>query len=107
MGQLGGSSGSFALLEAFAAIHWTTLRGFERNSGFTLAAGAYCLGFDPLVIAPALRQAKRLGPLALTAFTAFRFVLELLVVEEELFTGCEHEVGAAVHTLEDLVLELH
>jgi hypothetical protein len=28
-------------------------------------------------------------------------------VEEQLFTGGEHEIGATIHALEDLVLELH
>jgi len=107
MGQLGGSSGSLALLEALAAIYRTALRGFEWNSGFTLAAGTDCLGFYALVITPTLLQAKRLRALPLTALAAFGLVLELLVVEEKLFTGSKDEVGAAVHTLKDLVLELH
>jgi hypothetical protein len=48
-----------------------------------------------------------LGALALAAFTAFRFVLELLIVEEELFPSGEDEIGATIYTLENLVLELH
>ena len=96
-----------ALLETLPAIHGAALRRLERYSSLTLAAGANRLGFDPLVIAPALRQTKRLGALALAAFTAFRFVLELLIVEEELFPSGEDEVGATIYTLENLVLELH
>jgi hypothetical protein len=60
-----------------------------------------------LVIAPALRQTKRLGALTFAIFAAFGFVLELLVVEEELFARGENEIGATIHTLEDLILELH
>ena len=96
-----------ALLETLPAIHGAPLRGFEGNSSLTLASRADCLGFNSLVIAPALRQTKRLGALALAAFTAFRFVLELLIVEEELFPSGEDEVGATIYTLENLVLELH
>jgi len=96
-----------ALLETLPAIHRAALRRLERYSSFTLTAGANRLGFDPLVIAPALRQTKRLGALTLAAFTAFRFVLELLIVEEELFPSSEDEVGATIYTLENLVLELH
>jgi hypothetical protein len=105
--SLGGSSLGLALLEALPAIDGAALRGLERYGGLTLAAGANRLGFDPLIIAPALRQTKRLGALALAAFTAFRFVLKLFVVEEELFPCGEDEIGATVYTLENLVLELH
>jgi hypothetical protein len=81
-GQLGGSSGGLALLEALPAIHRTALRGFEWDGGLTLATGANGLGFYALIIAAPLRQTKRLGALALTAFTAFGLVLELFIVEE-------------------------
>jgi hypothetical protein len=106
-GSLGGSSLSLALLEALAAIYGAALRRLERDGGLALAAGANSLSFDPLIIAPALRQTKRLGALAFAAFTAFRFVLKLLVVEEELFPGSEDEIGATIYTLENLILELH
>ena len=105
--NLGSCSSGLTLLETLPAIHRAALRGFEWNCGFTLAAGTDCLGFYALVITPTLLQAKRLRALPLTALAAFRFVLELLIVEEELFTCGEHEVGATVHTLKDLVLELH
>src|SRR5665811_390080 len=35
------------------------------------------------------------------------FVLELLVVEEKLFARGEDEIGAAVNTFQNLVLEFH
>ena len=107
MDQLSGSSGSFALLETLPAINRAALRRLERDCRLTLTAGADSLGFYALIIASALRQTKRLGALALTCLTAFRFVLELFIVEEKLFTGSEDEVSAAVHTLKNLVLELH
>jgi hypothetical protein len=54
-----------------------------------------------------LTQAKRLGALALAGLAAFWFILKLFIVEEKLFASGEYEVGAAVYTLENLVLELH
>jgi hypothetical protein len=83
------------------------LRGLERHSGFPLASGTYGLGFHALVVTAILRQSQCLGPFALAVLASFGFVLELFVVEEELFTSGEHEVSAAIHTLENLVLELH
>ena len=103
----GGCSRCFALLEAFAAVHWPPLRGFEWNRCFTLASGTDRLGLYPLKAAAALRNPKRLGALALAALATFGFVLELLIVEEKLFARSENEVGAAIHALENLVLELH
>jgi hypothetical protein len=60
-----------------------------------------------LVVAAILRQSQCLGAFTLAVLAAFGFVLELFIVEEELFTSGENEVGAAVHTLENLVLEVH
>ena len=83
------------------------MRWLERDSCFPLAAGADGLGFHPLVVAPVLRQSQCLGAFTLAVFAAFGFVFELFIVEEELFTGSENEVGAAIHTLENFVLEVH
>ena len=105
--RLGGHRGSFSLLKAFPAKYRAPLCGFEWNCSFLLASGADSLGFHSLVVAPALRQTKRLGALAFAIFAAFGFVLELLVVEEELFARGEYKIGATIHTLEDLILELH
>src|SRR6476660_477658 len=96
---LGCGSGHFALLKALPAKHWASLRRLARHSGFTLASGTDGLGFNSLVVAAILRQSQSLGPFALAVFATFGFVLELLIVEEELFTGGENEVGAAVNTL--------
>jgi hypothetical protein len=50
------------------------------------------------------RLALRCGPqnrnsLSLAVFTAFGFILELLIVKEKLFARREHEIRATVHTL--------
>ena len=103
----GGGSGRFALLEALPAKHRTTLRGFEWDRSLLLAPGADGLGFYSLIIAPTLGKAERLRAFGLAVLTTFGFVLELFVVEEKLLAGSENEIGAAIHALEDLVLELH
>jgi hypothetical protein len=54
-----------------------------------------------------LRSSEHCDALGLAGLTALGFVLELFVVEEELFTGREHEICAAVNTLQNLILELH
>lgn len=104
---LGRSGSHFALLKALPAKHWTSLRRLERHGGFPLASGTDCLGFNSLIIAAILWQSQGLGPFAFAVFAAFGFVLELFIVKEELFASSEDEVGAAVYTLKNLVLELH
>lgn len=48
-----------------------------------------------------------MGPLGFAVLTSLGFVLELLIVEEELFTGCKSEFRPTVYTLQYLILELH
>jgi hypothetical protein len=45
-------------------------------------------------------------PLALARFAALRLVLEILVVEEVLFSRCENKFGSAFRALEIPILEL-
>ena len=104
---LGCGCGRFALLKAFAAKHRTALRWLERDRCFPLATGADGLGFHSLIVAAVLGQSQCLGAFTLAVFTAFRFVLELFIVEEELFTSGENKVGATIYTLENFVLEVH
>src|ERR1022692_3681651 len=47
------------------------------------------------------------NPFALAVLAAFGFVLELLLMKEELFPGCEHEIRATIDTFQNLVLEFH
>lgn len=95
------------MLEAFAAIHRTPLRGFERNCGLTLASRTDGLGLDPLIVSSALWQAKRMRPFGLAVLATFRFVFKLLIVEEKLFPCCKNKICATVDALQNLVLELH
>jgi len=55
-----------------------------------------------------LRSGSQHGhALALASLAAFGFVLELLVVEEKLFTRREHEIRATIDALQNLVLVFH
>jgi len=45
-------------------------------------------------------------PFGLAILATFGFVLEILVVEEVLFSRCEYEICSAIYTLEDAILEL-
>jgi hypothetical protein len=47
------------------------------------------------------------NPLTLAVLATFGLVLELLVVEKQLFPGCEHEIRATIDALQYLVLEFH
>src|SRR5579863_9022194 len=80
-----GSAGS-ALLEALPAEDGAALRGLERDGSFLPALGATGPGLH-LRIVPRSGSAHVRGALGLTRFTALRLVLELLVVEEQLFSG--------------------
>jgi hypothetical protein len=103
----GSRSSPFALLKALAAKYRASLGRLEWDRSFALAPGTNRLGFYPLVVSSPLRKTERLGAFFLAPFTALGFVLELFVVEEKLFTGREHEICAAVNTLQNLILELH
>lgn len=86
------------------------MRRLERDGGFTLAPGANCLRFGPLEVSAAstaVRQPQCLGALGLAFLTALGLIFELFVVKEELLTSGKNEIGAAVHALENLILELH
>ena len=47
------------------------------------------------------------GALGLALFAALGVILEILVVEKELFARSEDEFGAAINTLENLIREFH
>jgi len=89
-----------AAQEALPAEYRPPLRGFEGHGGFAAALRTNGHGFR-------LAGARwpRL-PLALARFAAFGLVLEVLVVEEVLFSRCENKFGSALRALEIPILEL-
>jgi len=91
----------FPAQEALPAIYRTALRGLKGNRGFTAALRAcgHGLGFGETAAAAAL-------PLGFACLAALGFVLEILVVEEVLFSRGEYEIRRTVYTLENSVLKL-
>ena len=87
--------------EAFAAINRSALCRLEGHRSFPTALRAHGhglgLGKSPATGALAFRLAR---------LTALGLVLKILVVEEVLFSRCEHEIRSAVYTLKDAVLKL-
>jgi hypothetical protein len=96
-----GRGRSFAVQKALPAIDGAALSRFERNGGFAPALGTRGHGFRF-----GEATATGAGPFLFTGFTALRLVLEVLVVEEVLFSRCEDKVCSTVYTFEDAVLKL-
>jgi hypothetical protein len=82
---------SLAAQEALAAINGAALGGLERNRGLAPALRARGHGF---------RFGKTPTPrtlaLLFASLAALGFVLEILIVEEVLFSRCEDEVRSTV-----------
>ena len=109
MGRHGGGGGALGL-EAFAAEDGASLGGLEGDGGLFAAGGAVGAGLHLGVLALAVSvgmEAELFGAFGLAGLAALGLVLELLVVEEELFAGGENEIGTAVDALERLILEFH
>src|SRR5215472_14838668 len=92
---------SFPVQEAFPAEDGTPLCGLEGNRGFppALRAGGHGFRFGK---APGIRTLA----LVFANLAALGFVLEVLVVEEVLFSRCKYEIRSAIHALQDAVLKL-
>ena len=92
-----GSCGA-TLLKALAAEDRAALSWLERDSGVFAAAGTGCAGLDLLIVRGGIRAhcGRALG---LARLAALGLIFELLIVEEELFTGGEQKLRTAVHTL--------
>jgi hypothetical protein len=58
-------------------------------------------------VAQGLRGSKNGDALGLAGFAALGLVLELFVVEKQLFPGGKNEVGAAVDAGQYLILKFH
>jgi hypothetical protein len=90
----------FAAQEAFPAVYRPPLRRSEGHGGLTAALRASGHGFR-------LACTGRPGlPFALARFAALGLVLEVLVVEEVLFSRCENKFGSALGAFKNPILEL-
>ena len=100
-GGRGGRGGNdlWLLLETGSAENRSALRRLEGNRGFSAAfrAGGSRFRTDP--------AAARALCLALLAMLGV--VLELFVVEKQLFAGGEHELRSAIVTLQNSVDKFH
>jgi hypothetical protein len=104
--ESGRGSGGSPLLEALPTENWPALCGLERDGGFLAAAGTVGPGFHSGTN-HGVSRAGRGNPFGLAGLATFGFVLEVFIVEEQLFAGRKDEVSAAVNTLQNLVLEFH
>ena len=85
--------GAFSAQEAFAAKDGPALSRLEGNRGFPAALRTTRHGFG---LGVTTRGALAFG---LAVLTTLGLVLEILVVEEVLFSRCENEIRSAVYTL--------
>src|SRR5271157_6403445 len=102
-----GRGGGSPLLEALPTENWPALGWLEGDRGLLAAAGTVGPGFHSGTNPRGRSHAWRGNPFGLADLATFRFVLEVFIVEEQLFPGCKDEVSAAVNTLQNLVLEFH
>jgi len=107
-----GRGGGLLLREAFAAENGAALRGAEGDCGLLAALGTGGAGFDASVVVSVPVALKARGgehshALGLAGFAALGFVLELLVVEEQLFARGKNKLGATVDAGQYLVLKFH
>jgi len=94
------------LLEALSTKYRASLCRPEGNRRFLSALRAGRLCFRPHLPAVAASTAA-FRSLCFAAFTSLRFVLETFVREKHLFPGRKYELGTALRTLQDLVMEFH
>jgi hypothetical protein len=96
------------LLKAFAAENGASLRRSEGDGGFLTALGASGASFRLVEgLSGRARGAQDRDPFRLADLATLGLVLELLVMKKQLLAGGEDEVGTAVDTLQDLILEFH
>ena len=94
--------------EAFTAEYGTALCRFEGHGRLLAALRTGGARFGFCEAGPARRgSSQNRYPLRLARLASFGFVLELLIVEEQLFSGSKDEVAAAVDTFEHFILEFH
>ena len=98
--------GVASLLEAFAAVNRPSLGRSERDGRLLAASGAIGSGLYLGIVSRSSGSQSR-GAFRLAGFATFRLVLELLVMEEQLFSRREYECIATFCTREFFVLKFH
>ena len=87
------------LLKTLSAQHRPPLGRTKRYRRLLAALGTVGPGLGFHVGLP-VGGSQHCYPFPLTVLATFGFVLELLVVEEQLFTGSKNEVRATIHALQ-------
>jgi hypothetical protein len=97
---IGCGRGGLAAQKALAAKDGTSLGGLEGYRSFPTALRTTGHGLGLCV------TARGALALSLAVLTALGLVLEILVVEEVLFSRCEYKLCSAVYTFKCAVLKL-
>ena len=95
------------LLKALPTKDGPPLGGLKGHRGFFSTLRASGPGFGPIRNLSRSCRTKHGNPLRFTRLAPLWFVLELLIVKEQLFACGKNKIGTAVDTLEYLVLEVH
>lgn len=105
--EISGARYAPPLLETFATEHRPPLGRTKRHRRLFAALRAVCAGFRFRERVTVRTDSRAGGPLPFAVLASLGFVLELLIMEEQLFPGCEYEIRTTIHTLQNLVLEFH
>ena len=95
-----------AALEALPTKHRASLRRLKRYRRFLSAIRTHGSSFYFRIIRVD-RQPEGLGSFAFASLAALGFILELFVMEEQLFSRGKDEILPAVNALQNPVLEFH
>ena len=105
--EISGARYAPPLLETFATEHRPPLGRTKRHRRLFAALRAVCAGFRFRERVTVRTDSRAGSPLPFAVLASLGFVLELLIMEEQLFPGCEYEIRTTIHTLQNLVLEFH
>jgi hypothetical protein len=89
-----------SLLETLPAQNRAPLRRLEGYGCFRAAGGTIGSRLCP-------NSGASRSPLGLAQFAPLGVILELLVVEEKLFTGSKYKIAAAIAAFQGLIAEFH
>jgi len=95
------------LLETFPAVDRAPLGGLEGNCGFLPALRTSGSGFHPVVRTPVGVRTRILSPFGFAGFASLGFIPKTLFSEEHLLASRKNELGTAIGTLQDFIVELH
>jgi hypothetical protein len=101
---------AMACEEAGAAVDRTALRGIKRHRGLLAALRALNRNLNPLANTGSLRGGNRSEPFVLgllARFASLGFILQTLVVKEDLLASRPDEIISAINTFDRTVVKFH